>query len=67
MKHLRRTNKGYETENYKIERYITKDIFTCRKEVGGFFLINKKTGEWDFHTYLSDARKDLVKMGELEE
>lgn len=62
---MKRTYNGYETEHYKIVRYISTNIFTCAKTVEGFRLIEKATGkEVSYSPWLKDIRKELKEMGE---
>ena len=62
---MKRTNYGYETNNYKIVRKISSNIFSCVKSVDGFELVDKKTDKViSFSPWLKDIKNELIRMEE---
>lgn len=62
---MKRTDIGYETENYKVVRHIGVNIFSGKRSVDYWIIYDKKTNEkvitW---VALKDAREYLRRKGE---
>ena len=64
---MKRTNKGYETKNYFVNRHMTRNIWTYKPVLYCWDVINKETGEKEYaaDVHLKEIKQWLTRRGEL--